>query len=322
MINRKPETTLHEDLAFLGLAPKNISEDEAADKVMAAKPEEKKEEPKAEKPEDKDDEAEEKEEKKEAPAKEMPAFLQKKAEEAAEADFTARLEAAWDVVRSYYTMSESDDKELTNEDLRTVIDAYAFICEAQFNSGEPTKKPDGNPGENADMFPDGENPLTQKATANSPTAPEWKKDKYGERGRAKSDKSPASPYHRMAQVKTEAAAALVADLVAIRDAISESGPSAETLALAESLFEGFEAVRASASQVAARIGAELSEEKEVAEDDARAKAFEYFDGIASDASEILKGLAEGTVEVSDALEDLKSIGDDLKRGLDTLKSVK
>lgn len=320
MMIRKPETTLHEDLAYLGLAPKSLSEDEAADKDMAAKPEEKKEEPKAEKPgaEKKDDD---KEEKKEAPAKEMPAFLQKKAEEEAQADFAVKLEAAWDVVRSYYTMSEAEDKALKAEDLRTVIDAYAFICEAQFNSGEPTKKPQETPGEGADLFPDGENPLKQKATANSPLAPEWKKDKYGERGRAKSDKSPAAPYHRSGPVKTEGLSELVADLVAIRDAV-QSGPSAEDLAVQESLIEGFEAIKATASEVAARIGAELSEEKNVSKDDDRKAALDYFTSIAEDAGFVLTALANNEVEATDAAEDLKQIGAELKKGLETLKSVK
>lgn len=328
MMNRKPETSLQEDLAILGLlsgdAKKALSEEaqdagdgdgDADDKA----PEEKKEK------EDKEDKGEK---------KELPAFLKKKddadGKKDAEMNYAEQLEAAWDVVRNFYNADEDENKGLTTEDLRTVIDAFAFIVESwDSDGGEPTKKPTDLPERGTgkvDLFPAGENPITDPGTKNSPVAPEKDKGSYGVRGRTKTGPEDASRgkyqgRHQSAITQAESLDTLVNELHSIKNAVHESGPSSEQLAVSENLISGFEAVRDTAGEVAARIKADLAESKEVASGDERLEASTYFEGIFNDASDILAAIAEGNVEIADATEDLNTISEDLKKGLASLKDV-
>jgi len=325
-MSKKPDTSLSEDLKVLGLLSgdeaKALNEaehaDEKADKALMAK-----ELAKADDKED-DKEAEKKDEK--AAPKKVPAFLKDKEAEDEKAKeemaYAEQCEAAWAVVRDYYKLSESEDKELTTEDLRTVIDAFAFIVEG-LNSDKPTESPDALAHDAAEkLFDPAEDPVKDNAQKASPLGGKVYDKKYGKVGNQGSEKA-ASPYHLSKQVKTEGLDELVGELKALRNAFqeSEAEPTAEQLAVSQKLIEGFEAVRDSAAEVAKRIGNELSESKDVKEDDSRVTAKTYFDGIAEDAAAILTAITEGKVEMSDALEDLNSISSDLHKGLEALSDV-
>lgn len=312
MMNRKPETSLQEDLAILGLlsgdAKKALSEE--AEDVGAAEGEEKEEKG------EKDEKEDEKEEKKEK--KEVPAFVQKKDDEAAEMNYAEQLEAAWDVVRNYYKLGEAEDAELKSEDLRTVIDAFAFIVESWDSAGgKPKEKLDDLPeGGKSKGFAAGQEPTPP----DGPLANKRESGKYGERGRAASDKKYA-PRQQSGPSQTESVNALVSELYSIRDAVQESGPSSEQLEVSESLISGFEAVRDTANEVASRIKTELAESENVGSDDARVTASKFFESIFEDASAILAAIAEGNVEIADAAEDLNTISEDLKKGLAGLQDI-
>lgn len=332
MMNKKPEHTLDEDLKILGLAKgdsapaseegkKPLAEEEMSDSDEDDKDMDEK--AKKDKKDDKDSD------------KKLPPWLQKKdsekSAEEAKAEYTEQLEAAWDVIRDFYKLSEDDNKSLVPEALRTVIEAQSFLIEAMYNSDEPSKEPNDVPGGNeTDLFPAGENPRNagENPALQGPLANKMKNAEAGKgynlskTGAAKGEKgSPASPYHRSQQVKTESLSDLVAELKAIKAAVTENAPSSEQIEAAQDVVEGYEAVRDTAAEVATRIKADLAEDKNATKDDDRVKAGDFFESIISDCNQILTSLAEGKLELADAAEDLKLISTDLKNGLDRLNSA-
>lgn len=349
MMNKKPETSLEEDLQTLGLlagdaAKKSLSEEEMADDKGKEKGEPAKDDAKAEKADKKDDakaddkHADEKQDKElfakmmKKEARELPNFLKAKEEEALAHSYTEQLEAAWDVVHHYYKLDEAEDAELTMEDLRTVVEAQSFIIEAAYNDAEPTKEPKDIPGANkTDAFPDGEDPIKKNAAHEGPLGLGKKVAVAGDgynltkTGAAKGDKGEVySPRHRSQPAPTNEQTgldALVSELKSIQQSVVESGPTAEQLEVSQRLIEGFEAVRDTAAAVFKGIDAELAESKNVAEGDARVSARAFFEGIANDAGEILNAIATGEVEIADAAADLNTISADLKQGLDGLNGV-
>lgn len=326
MMNRKPETSLEEDLKTLGIlsgdAKKSLSEDDDAC-AMADKKDDKAEK----KPADDDGDADDKPA--EPKDKPVPSFVDAMKKKAEEKSYTEQLEMAWDVVRNYYGLDEAKDKELTDEDLRTVIDAFAFIVEAQYNSDKPTENPDDVPAgnEGANGFPGGEDPVKQNAAHEGPLGLDKKNTVAGkgfdlmDTGAKKGSKGKvASPRHQ-SEPKGESIDDLVSELKSIQSAVVESGPTAEQLEVSTKLIEGFESVRDTAGEIAVRIKSELAEAKNVSADDDRVKARAFFESIYNDANDILSAIAEGNVEIEDATADLKVISTDLKNGLDGLKSV-
>jgi hypothetical protein len=345
MMNQKPTTSLEEDLKTLGLlagdsTKKSLSEDEQtkeptddsddeADKDEKAKDKA----DKADKKDDKDDDHKDEKQDKELIKKEVPKFLQAKEQAELERSYTEQLEAAWDVVHFYYKLDESEDKALTTDDLRTVVEAQTFIIEAAYNADEPTTEPKDVPGGNAvDAFPDSEDPTKESGNPafGGPLGMGKKNAVAGvgynlaKTGAAKNDKGTAySPRHRSQPAPTNEASldSLVSDLKSLQASVVESEPTAEQLAVSQKLIEGFEAVRDTAGSVFQSIDKELSESKNVTEGDARVAARDHFEGIANDAAEILNAIASGQVEIADAASDLNTISDDLKQGLDALNGV-
>ena len=335
MMNRKPETSLEEDLKTLGIlagdAKKSLSEEDAC--AMGA---DKKDDEKAEKPAD-DGDADDKAEK--AEKKPVPSFIDAMKKKEEEKSYTEQLEMAWDVVRNYYGLDEAKDKELTDEDLRTVIDAFAFIVEAQYNSDKMDENPSDIPGGNeVSEFPAGQDPTKQNAAFEGPLGLDKKNKVVGKGGNnmgTRVDKQaagkpaggkPAADRQQQSFMGSPAEGAndisnLVSELKSIQSAVVESGPTAEQLAVSTKLIEGFESVRDTAGEIAARIKSELAEAKNVSAEDDRVKAREFFESIFNDANDILSAIAEGNVEIEDATADLKVISTDLKNGLDGLKSV-
>lgn len=344
MMNQKPTTSLEEDLKQLGLMAGDVSarplaEDGGMDGDEATEPKDDKDDEKDEKAEKKDKDKDEKKDHKEpdgdeGPAKKGPppglaAMLAKKEAEESYVSFTERHEAAWDVYRHFHSLNEAEDRDLTTEDLRTVVEALEIMLEAAYNDAEPTKEPKDIPGANkVDAFPDGEDPIKQNAAQTGPLALGKKVTVAGDgynlskTGAAKNDKGePYSPRHRSQPAPTnEGLESLVSELKSLQSQVAESEPSAEQLAISSQLIEGFEAVRDTAAAVFKGIDAELAESKAV-EGDPRLAARAHFEGIANDAAEILNAIATGEVEIADAAADLNTISDDLKAGLDGLQGV-
>jgi len=317
MMNSKPTTTLKEDFDVLGLLSGDVAKSLNEEAEDAGSGDEEKvdadgdndgDKDKAKKDKDKEDK--------------LPNFLKKPAAPAADeaAVKAEQLEAAEEVVRVYFGCSEAEDKTLTNEELRTVIDALVFLVNESWDSagGKPKEKLTDLPnGGDSEGFPAGEKP---EPTA-GPLAAKKLGTPYGERGRSGSGEKPYSARHVMGPVQSESLGQLVSDLQSIKQAVMESGPSSEQVVLSENIIAGLESIRDTSAEVANRITSDLAESKNVSEKDERHSATSYFASLAEDAAGQLALIAEGNLDIEDAVENLNQLAEELKKGLDLLKEV-
>lgn len=318
MYDQKPTTSLMEDLQVLGLVkqkddkplteakglepdptmaqgePEAAAEKAPADSAAPAAPatppfpstgatiENK---PKAEEPEKKEGEEEEEEEKDAAPDDEMAAY-----------------EAAWNVVKQYYSLNEKSEK-LSEDDYRTVINAMSYIIETQgkYLTAEPDHDPDELPG--------GLNP---KWAGNAENDPNEKVQGTNAMRKLKGYK-----YHDGSPRPSEKAESLTALVGELKALTQQTESDDEMQELGTKIIEGFEAIRDTADEVAQGLAAELRESAEkVTEDHPRVRLGKYFEGVSGDAKLLLKAISEReTTDVDDAIEDLNSLARDLKRGL-------
>lgn len=312
MYQQKPNTSLVEDLEVLGLltegdkkqkvqemehggmhggmAPDDEEEEKAKDPA-APPPAPKPEAPAAPPPPAPKPEGEEDEEK--------PQDMSYDSEMAA-------YEAAWDCVKKYYSLAESKEK-LSEDDYRTVINAFSFIVETMGKYMGPDildKDPNELPGGEPKWAGDAEyNPSEKVQGTNAPRRP---------RGWKYHDASPRPGE------KAESLDALVGELKQLTQEVTNEDEDMQ--ALGNKIIEGFESIRDTAQGVAERIAAELKESKEeVTQNHPRVKLGKYFEGVANDAKLILRAIAErDNTDVDDAIEDLNSLAADLKKGLGAL----
>lgn len=219
-------------------------------------------------------------------------------------DEMAAYDEAWDVVKQYYTLSEKQEK-FAEDDFKTVINAMAFIIETQGKYMGPElmdKDPQTLPGGNA--------PAWAGDSANNP------QEKVQGTGAMRQPKG--WKYHMASPLpgeKAESVEALVSELKALTAAPSTEQKATE--ALGAKIIEGFEHIRDTATSVVAKLHAELKESKEqVTANHPRVKLGKYFEGVASDAKMLLQSIAQNeSTDIDDAMEDLNSLAGDLKKGL-------
>lgn len=316
MYDKKPDTSLVEDLEVLGLLSDGESrrlQEMGADPSMAPDEEEKPEgelgaapgagAPPAPKPAPKPaappaPPAPDAEEPKEEP---KPDMYNDEYDEYD--DDLAAYEAAWDVVKRYYALNESGE-QLSEDDFKTVINAMAYIIEAHSKYMGPDlmdKDPQSLPGGNDPAWAgDSEhNPYDKLQGVNPPRRPRgWK-------------------YHTASPLPGEKAESLDALVGELKSLTQQTESDDEMQELGAKIVEGFEAIRDTADNAAGGIANELRESKtRVSEDHPRVKLGKYFEGVANDARLILRAIAErDTTDVDDAIEDLNSLTFDLKKGL-------
>lgn len=113
---------------------------------------------------------------------------------------------------------------------------------------------------------------------------------------------------------------LVKNLRDLRTAVEESGQHASA---ANELIEGFTNLEAVAREYYERIAAEVSEDKDIAEDDSRVTMGRHLERIANDAGKRAAALGEGEDRwgLDQFAEDLQAIASDLEDAMEAMKSI-
>jgi len=214
----------------------------------------------------------------------------------------AAYESAWNCVKQYYALNERNE-QLSEDDYKTVVNAMSFIIETQgkYLKQEPDHDPDELPG--------GNNPSWAGSAENNPN------EKVDGTGAMR--KPSGWRYHDASPRPSEKAESLSALVGELKSLTQQTESNDEMQDLGNKIIEGFEAIRDTASEVAHGIASQLRESNEkVKADNPKVRLGKYFEGVAGDATLLLKAISEReTTDVDDAIEDLNSLSRDLKRGL-------
>lgn len=134
----------------------------------------------------------------------------------------------------------------------------------------------------------------------------------------------AQALHQSSEDEQDYLSSIIENLTDISNRCKESIEESDTNQLIDDasilVIEGFENVCDTAFHIACKINDDLGM-TEWEEGDERLEAGAYFDQLSKDASDIIKAIQEGDVDLDDAIEDLKLLSDDLHAGIDQLKLI-